>query len=299
MCETFIDNNVADNEISIDGYSIVKKNRNRHGGGVLLYVKDGIDYSEITELASEQVESVWRKLMYKKETLMLGVVHRPPSSNNDYFNCVLNQIDHAHSLNENIILMGDLNYNYTFDESLSGNPLHQIEVLYNMRQLITSPTRVTLTTSTLIDVLFTNAHNSHVMTGVYDTDLSDHCLIYTVFSKSFVRKERAHKEIKFRNYRNFSPEEFRKELLENDSITNTDWPEHMLSEKWDKFKNVFLTVSNKCAPFETRRLKNRNNPWIDSNIVRLIYKRDYLKRKAVKYKSDELWESYKQIRNTH
>ena len=48
VCETFIDSNVADNEISIDGYSIVKKDRNRHGGGVLLYVRDGIDYSEIT-----------------------------------------------------------------------------------------------------------------------------------------------------------------------------------------------------------------------------------------------------------
>ena len=45
---------------------------------MLLYVKDGIDYSEITELASEQVKSVWIKLMYKKETLMLGVVYRPP-----------------------------------------------------------------------------------------------------------------------------------------------------------------------------------------------------------------------------
>ena len=67
VCETFIDSNVADNEISIDGYSIVKKNRNRHGGGVLLYVQDGIDYSEITELASEQVESVWIKLMYKRD----------------------------------------------------------------------------------------------------------------------------------------------------------------------------------------------------------------------------------------
>ena len=34
---------------------------------MLLYVKVGIDYSEITELASEQVESVWIKLMYKKK----------------------------------------------------------------------------------------------------------------------------------------------------------------------------------------------------------------------------------------
>ena len=44
--------------------------------------------------------------------------------------------------------------------------------------------------------------------------------------------------------------------------------------------------------------KNRNNPWIDNNIVRLIYKRDNLKRTAVKYKSDALWESYNQIRNS-
>ena len=76
-CEiSSIDSNVVDNEISIDGYSIVKKDRNRHGGRVLLYVRDGIDYSEITELASEQVDSVWIKLMYKKETLMLSVVYR-------------------------------------------------------------------------------------------------------------------------------------------------------------------------------------------------------------------------------
>ena len=32
VCVTFIDSNVADNEISIDGYGIVKKDRNRHGG---------------------------------------------------------------------------------------------------------------------------------------------------------------------------------------------------------------------------------------------------------------------------
>ena len=64
----------------------------------------------------------------------------------------------------------------------------------------------------------------------------------------------------------------------------------MLSEKWDKFKNVFLTVSDrpKCAPFDIRQLKNRNNPWIVNNIVSLIYNRELLiKRKAVKYKSDE------------
>ena len=51
------------------------------------------------------------------------------------------------------MLMGGLNCDYKLGESLSSNPLHQIEILYGMRQLINSPTRVTLTTSTIIDVM--------------------------------------------------------------------------------------------------------------------------------------------------
>ena len=46
------DDSVADNEICIEGYAMVKKNRNRHGGGVILYIKEGIQYTEITHVAS-------------------------------------------------------------------------------------------------------------------------------------------------------------------------------------------------------------------------------------------------------
>ena len=89
---------------------------------------------------------------------------------------MLDQIDNVFSYNENIILMGDLNYDYKLDESLSSNPLHQIEILYGMRQLINSPSRVTLTTSrppTLIDVMFSTEHESHIVTGIYNISLSD------------------------------------------------------------------------------------------------------------------------------
>ena len=42
ICETFIDDYVADNEICMEGYTSVKKNRNRHDGEVILYIKEGI-----------------------------------------------------------------------------------------------------------------------------------------------------------------------------------------------------------------------------------------------------------------
>ena len=58
LFETFIDCNVADDEISIQDYSVVLRNRNRHGGGVLIYVKNGIKYTNITNLDTH-VENVF------------------------------------------------------------------------------------------------------------------------------------------------------------------------------------------------------------------------------------------------
>ena len=87
------------------------------------------------------------------------------SPNNTYLKSMLDQIDNV--FNEIILLMGDLNYDYNLDESLSPNRLHQNEILYGMRQLINCPTRVTLTTSTLIDVMFSTEHEYHIVTGLY------------------------------------------------------------------------------------------------------------------------------------
>ena len=86
VCETFMDCNISDKEISVQGYSFVKKNRTRHGGGVLLYVKHDIDYNELAGLTGEDVESVWIKVRHSNETLALGVMYRPPASKNNYFN---------------------------------------------------------------------------------------------------------------------------------------------------------------------------------------------------------------------
>ena len=133
---------------------------------MLLYIKEGIQYTEITNLAGSEVEVVWTNIQCDKQHLALGVMYRPPSSNYAYLKSMLDQIDNVFSCNENIMLMGDLNYDYKLDETLSSNRLQKMEILYGMRQLINSPTRVTLTTSTLIAVMFSTEHEYHVVTGV-------------------------------------------------------------------------------------------------------------------------------------
>ena len=76
-------------DICIEGYTIVKKNRNRHGGGVLLHIKDGIQNTEITNLAGSEVEGAWANIQCDKQHLALGVMNRPPSSHNAYIKYML------------------------------------------------------------------------------------------------------------------------------------------------------------------------------------------------------------------
>ena len=40
--ESKIDDTVLDNEIHISGYNIIRNDRNRNGGGVIMYLKEGL-----------------------------------------------------------------------------------------------------------------------------------------------------------------------------------------------------------------------------------------------------------------
>ena len=162
-------------KIIIQGYWVELRNRNRRGGGVLIYVKDGIKYTKITDLTSTLVESTWINI----KQLAVGVMYRPPSSHVEYFTNTLDQLDHIYSKYDNVILLGDLNYDCVSGVRIVTNPLCKIETLYNTRQLVKVATRVTVNTSTLLDVIFSTNHESHTVTGVYKTGMSDHYMIYT------------------------------------------------------------------------------------------------------------------------
>ena len=55
-----------------------------------------------------------------------------------------------------IVILGDFNYNYVLDETLSQNPAHLIELILNCSQLIIEATRRALNTSTTLDLIFTS-----------------------------------------------------------------------------------------------------------------------------------------------
>lgn len=77
-----------------------------------------------------------------------------------------------------IVVMGDLNMDRLIPNRGEGKMLRDLEQVYNLTCLITEPTRVTMYSQTLLDVLLTNTPEMFTRCGVYNPEISDHYLIY-------------------------------------------------------------------------------------------------------------------------
>ena len=56
--ETKIDTDIDDQEILIDGYHVERLDRNKFGGGVVIYMRKGIDYKVRNDLMIYDLESI-------------------------------------------------------------------------------------------------------------------------------------------------------------------------------------------------------------------------------------------------
>ena len=108
-----------------------------------------------------------------------------------------------------VISLGDLDFNYILDETLSTNPIHYIETACDMHQLIDQPTRVDDKTSLVLDVILTSHPALHRKSAVLKYTLSDHYLIYTHMEFENTKPSVAdHNTVKFRDMKSFRYGEF-------------------------------------------------------------------------------------------
>ena len=297
--ETWLDKSVDDMEIKIPGFSVVRKDRNKHGGGVCFYICDGIQYCTIDNIGNG-IESLWLSVKQRnKKHIVIGTIYRAPNSNREYCENIFNEIQRAKDISEEVIVMGDLNFDCISDNGLSQNPISCLESMFDMTQLIKMPTRITLKTKSLLDVIITSNYKKHCNTTVIDISMSDHCCVYTEYGTTinFEKLSKPNNEITFKNYKQFNLEAFKQELSDSHFVTNCDFENSELEHRWKLFMSAFLEISNKHVPSKTMRLKDRCSPWVSNDTISMMYRRDFLKRKAVKNNDEQLWKEYRELRN--
>ena len=298
--ETRLDSNITDNEVHISGYEIVRRDRNingRYGGGVCFYVRSIINVLPRHDLSIDQIENLCIEIRKpSSKPFLVTTWYRPPDSAVDkfqYFETLVGKLD---AENVEFYVLGDLNCNLksaTLDHN--SNLLTNIANLFNLRQLIDESTRITESSSTLIDVIFTNVPDKIVCSGVSHIGISDHSLVYAFRKLSTGFSSRGHSTVTYRNFKNFNSTNFRNDMRQQnwDDILNYDDPNNM----WHVWKDTFNNVAERHAPLQTKRVRVSKSPWITPELKQCMHERDVLKIKASRSNDPDDWKVFKRSRN--
>jgi len=167
--ETKLNETISDNEVNILGYNIVRCDRTTDGGGgVCFYVKKSVNFTVRTDLNMETLENLCLEIQQPRSKPFVVVTwYRPPDSPIGIFSSFEHLIGILDLENFEYYLMGDLNCDMIatrYDNDTC--KLMSITDVHGLQQLITEPTRVTPTSSTLIDVIYTNFPDKIVCSGV-------------------------------------------------------------------------------------------------------------------------------------
>ena len=172
--ETRLDESITNNSLSIPGYNIYRKDRNRNGGGALLYINDNL-LSEYTDF-NFVTETVWSAVKVRGKTIAIGSLYRPPSSTSQYFEAIIEDIEKIMNLGHELVILGDFNFDCM--DPVKNKPAYEhvttLEDLFDLKQLITSPTRITADTCTIIDHIYASNSLSCLNHGVIQSSISDH-----------------------------------------------------------------------------------------------------------------------------
>ncbi len=80
-------------EAAISGYNIFEKSRlKKNGGGVLIYVKTGIDATKVSKINVEPYDSLYVEIKKYNKKYILGVVYGPPKLSEENDMALYNEI---------------------------------------------------------------------------------------------------------------------------------------------------------------------------------------------------------------
>lgn len=295
--ETRLDGSVPNESVHIPNYQIVRNDRNRNGGGVCIYIRNSVNFVDKSRLILNEIEALCIEINKpQSKPFVVMSCYRPPNADAKQFfenlQLIVNRLD---SGNTELFILGDLNCNMLPSHNNSPkNELNSLCELHQLDQLISTPTRITSNTRTLIDIILTNRPHRIVSSGVIHLSISDHSLVYAI-RKISVSSKTSHTITEIRNFKNFCVDDF------NDDLKNIPWGEvdkfDDPNQMWCCWKMMFLGVINKHAPLKKKRIRNKKSPWLNAGIKRSMIERDKLKSTAIRTNFSEDWSNYKKAKN--
>jgi hypothetical protein len=283
VTETWLSPLISDDCYNVDGYTLWRKDRidnqkdkDCSGGGIGLYVKNGLKFKLIDlDNVDSRIEYICGTICLKSTLFCICIAYRPPDV---VYSCMTTLfdslfIDKKTEVDE-VILLGDLNVNLLDLDRADTKFINRTLDALNLVQIIKEPTRVTETSSTLIDYIVCNKSLGYRSSGVIDTSkifdwrgvkITDHKLIYCDICVP--KNKPSEKFISYRCFKNFDISRFVKLVSSIDwdgmkRLNNVDCIAETLSLK-------ITEVYDACAPLVTKRVTKKKAPWRSEEIKHL------------------------------
>ena len=153
-------------------------------------------------------------VQYKKSKSIVCVAYRPEDSPVSCFeDCLKPNYIQALAMDKQIVVLGDLNCDYLKEHCHNYRALKNFALEMNLEQLIKSPTRITDTTQSLIEVSLVLSPLLVRQSGVINISVSDHLPVYVELKLKSPKPIPQH--VTLRSFKNFSPSLFTEDLASN------------------------------------------------------------------------------------
>ena len=235
----------------------------------------------------------------KAKSFFVVTWYRPPSDHVDTFDRLDPFFRVLDAEDKEIIILGDTNCNVGASQDDHDIPpctkrIMEFYDTFGLQKLISEPTRETASSSTVIDYIATNDPRNVVESGVLQTCISDHYVVYVV-RKHFGSLKPQHKMITTRQMKNFDEELFLGDLA------SVDWQAIVsdsgsLDDAVGQWSDTLSQIINRHAPLREKRVSERFCPWITPELKKICRTRDKLKIAAVKANFELLMSAYKHMR---
>ena len=123
----------------------------RRGGGVALFVLDGLKYSRRSDL-EDDYEVVWIQEQLRKTKFWFRVFSRAPDESLQVFDDLNDVMRYATCENVEVITLRDMNCNVLDSTQRPNARLVEFVAANELMQMITEPTRVANNFSSLLDI---------------------------------------------------------------------------------------------------------------------------------------------------
>lgn len=287
ISETWLTESIPDSLISLNRYKVFRADRKKHGGGVAIYIRDGLNCKVIAKSnEDDKVEFLFVEITGNDDNLLLGCAYRPHRS--IPFDSFIMKIDVITATYSNVIIAGDFNSNLLVDSSLRDSMMCSGFSAVNSIM----PTHYTETCNTLLDLFFvTDTSKILLFDQLSAPCFSKHDLIFMTYNYNAKHFDET---LSYRDFRNLN--HFELEVNLNNLCWSDMYDMPSVDDQAIFLESNIIKLYDIAVPIRTRIFTAKSRPWFNGHIKHLIQQRDYAHQRWKRFKSESLHLEFKAAR---